>query len=313
MPHSGSLLSVAVGRRPAALPAATRVRQYAPWGPWQPVRLLGRGRRTLVFQARPIHAPDDAPADYVIKALDPDFAEDPIAHAAMAREAQVARELCHPNLPVLLAAQLQRAPIHLAFLHEQAVSARRLIAASASESATTRPPLNIPTALWVVRQAAEGLSALHTAGWLHGDIKPDNLLVTPQGRTTVIDLGFARKLNTAECETTAPLAGSYVYAAPETIVPQDGLSPATDVYSLGITLFELLTGHPPMDTSDRATVVGWHLRSAAPELRERLPHAPLRLARLVRAMLARQPLRRPGLTELIPWIAELEIDTLGMR
>jgi serine/threonine protein kinase len=191
------------------------------------------------------------------------------------------------------------------------VSARSLIAYSTS--GRNALPISIPLALWIVRQTAEALQALHDAGWLHGDIKPDNLLVTPQGRTTLIDFGFARRLDGDECQCGETMTGSCVYAPPEMIVAHDHLTPASDLYSLGITLFELLTGRLPMPTTDRATVVAWHLRNVTHEVRDYLPHAPLRLSRLLRAMLARQPLRRPGLAELIPWLMELEVDTLAMR
>jgi eukaryotic-like serine/threonine-protein kinase len=284
---------------------------YAPVGPWQPVRLLGRGRWTYVFQARPIHAADDAPADYVIKALQPNCSQERVAISALAREAYIAREMSHPNLPVLLATHVHRAPHHIAFLHDRAVTARRLI--TSTNDVQAAEPLSIPLALWIVRQAAMALEALHQAGWLHGDVKPDNLLVTPAGQTTLIDLGLARRLNGEECHPNELLSGSCVYLSPEMIVGREALTAASDVYALGLTLFELLIGKPPMDTIDRSTVIGWHLRSVAPELREHLPHAPLRLARLLRAMLARQPLRRPALSEIVPWLAELEIDTFALR
>lgn len=314
MPVSSPFAQVRSGRIAAPTDAprtAPFARSFAPVGPWQPVRLLGRGRKTIVFQARPIHAAAHAPADYVIKTLDPDYVDDRVALAALNREAQVAAAINHPHLPVLLASQLHRPPFHLAFLCERAVSGRRLLHRSGPE----QPPrgLKIPLALWIVRQATAGLLALHEAGWLHGDIKPDNLLVTPQGRTTLIDFGFARQLDGEECDCSDALTGTCIYTSPEMIVPHDRLTAASDVYSLGITLFELLTGRPPMETNDRATVVTWHLRSVAPDLRERLPHAPLRLARLLRSMLARQPLRRPSLGELATWLTELEIETLAMR
>ena len=314
MPTLGQLPRAALATRARPLPnreGATTSRRFAPLGPWQPVRLLGRGRKTIVFQARPIHASPTAPADYVIKALDPDFDDDSLALAALKREALVAGSVTHPNLPVLLASQLQRQPCPLAFLHARAVSGRRLLGAGGADDEVQG--LKIPRALRIVRQAADALRALHEAGWLHGDVKPDNLLVAPDGKTTLIDLGFTRRLEDEECACSEALSGSCIYTAPEMIVPSDPLTAASDIYSLGITLFELLTGSPPMETRDRATVVSWHLRSVAPELRERLPHAPLRLARLLRAMLARQPLRRPSLAELLPWLMELEIETLAMQ
>ena len=315
MPISGSL-----SRRWAAqggLSATPRLERtgasYKSFAAWQPVRLLGRGRATIVFQARPIHSTPDSPADYVIKTIAAEYLDDPLALASLRREAKVAAELSHPNLPVLLASQLHRSPYHLAFLHERAVSSRRLLQPPRNEQGDSPRGLRIPQALWIARQVAEGLHALHEAGWLHGDIKPDNLLVTPQGRATLIDFGFARRLDGEECSFNEPLAGSCIYTPPEMIVPQGSLTTTSDVYSLGVTLFELLTGRPPMETTSRSAIVSWHLRSVAPELRSILPHAPLRLARLLRAMLARQPLRRPSVSELIQWLAELEIDTLAMR
>ncbi len=105
-------------------------------------------------------------------------------------------------------------------------------------------PLDEDLALDVVRQVANALSYLHTRNFVHRDIKPGNLLLSKDGRVVLIDLGFAMSggADTAESETTA---GTVHYISPEQARGRDGLDVRADIYSLGATLYHLLTGSLP--------------------------------------------------------------------
>jgi eukaryotic-like serine/threonine-protein kinase len=145
-------------------------------------------------------------------------------------------------------------------------------------------------------QLAEALAFIHAAGTLHCDLKPSNVLVTPTGRVVVVDFGLTTLL-AADGETHDPSgAGTPSYMAPE----QGGhgpLSPASDVYALGVMLFEAISGRLPFEGAD-AGVVQAKRELDAPRLAAVAPDVAPELDALVAAMLAREPAARPAAREV---------------
>ncbi|HTN76152.1 MAG TPA: serine/threonine-protein kinase [Pirellulaceae bacterium] len=273
-------------------------------GHWQLVRLAGSGAWTNVYRARPCDCAASAPADYAVKLLQAEFQSDRQAIGMLQREAYVARQVSHPHLGAVLLAHVEAPPYYLVTPY--------LAGATLKQTTQLRERLPVPHALWIVRQAAEALATLHDAGWLHLDINPANLMIAPSGHTTVIDFGLARKLGD-ETAAKQTIAGTPAYMAPEAFQNTQPLTPAADLYSLGVVLYELLVGHVPFEDDDPLDLVNAHLETPPPALRHKLPHVPSRVARLVRRMLAKDPLRRPGVEELIATLATLEIDTFSER
>ncbi|MCE9526509.1 MAG: serine/threonine protein kinase, partial [Planctomycetales bacterium] len=165
--------------------------------------------------------------------------------------------------------------------------------------------------VWIARQIAAALSALHSAGWLHGDVKPANVLVGGNGHATLIDLGLARKLGSRECQGGEVLAGTLAYVAPESFLPAATLRGESDVYSLGVLLYELLTGQPLFDETDPTLLALRHLRETPADVRAAALDVPPPLAVLVMRMLAKEPLRRPTAGEVMRQLARIEIELLG--
>lgn len=280
------------------------VESYGAIDHWQPVRLMAEGHWTRVFQARPEGSPDDWPSDYVLKVLKSEYEDDAMAARQIQQEAVVGSQVTHPNLVSVLSSRVEGSPLYVVMPHLEGVTLASLL------MSTTQ--LCIPQALWIARQTAEALRALHLAGWMHADVKPSNLLVNRQGHATVVDLGFARSFEKPN-EQRIELVGTMNYAAPEVFIDNCGRDGQCDVYSLGVTLFEMLTGRLPFVEEDATQLALAHLREELPEPRTFNPNLPPRLVRLLKKMMAKEPVRRPRVDELVSILYELEIDTFDMR
>ena len=255
--------------------------------------------------ARPIGAADGRPAAYAVKVVHPDRQADPRANEMLAREARAAAEAHHPHLVAVLEAQVACAPQFLVMPWLEGVSLEA--------HATSRQLLDPPAVLWIARQTAEALDALDRAGWRHGDVKPGNILVSPQGHATLLDLGFARRRD-EEFDGLGLLAGSGHYLAPEHAISAARPDIRSDIYSLGVVLYQLLAGRLPLEGETFEELVAAHKRTAPLHLRRAAPHVPPRLADLVRRMLAKDPLRRPqSPAELVAELVRLEIDSFSER
>ncbi|HEX4814023.1 MAG TPA: protein kinase [Nonomuraea sp.] len=142
----------------------------------------------------------------------------------------------------------------------------------------------------VVHQTAKALHVAHTAGIIHRDIKPGNLLVTPEGVIKVTDFGIARALEAAPVTQTGTVLGTAQYVSPEQ-AQGFPLTPATDLYSLGVVAYECLAGRTPFRGDSQVAIALQHLNEQPPPLGADVP-APMR--ELVMALLAKEPEQRPG-------------------
>ncbi len=218
---------------------------------------------------------------------------------------QVARCVAHPHVVPVLAAELETPPYYLAMPF--------LVGHSLADYLKAGGSLDLPVLFWIARQVAEALEALQHGGWMHGDVKPNNLVVSPTGHTTLIDLGFAAPAAHSGSIADRPLVGTLCYMAPELLYSSFGGDSQADVYSLGVVLFEMLTGRLPFDAQDVAELALKHRQQLPGDVRSLVPQVPLRAARLVQQMLAKDPLRRPTPGELVERLIALEIETFGER
>jgi len=280
------------------------------FGPWNLVRLVGEGEWARVFQARPADADPARPADYALKILKSPFDAQQAYISLLQREDYVARRVTHRHLAPVLASSVKRPPYWLALPFLEGISLETRLAAGR--------PLQPASALWVVRQVAEALDALHRAGWLHGDVKPHNVVLSSGGHATLVDLGFAQALDPALAATLPAghaelLAATPAYAAPETFGEPPRFSAASDVYSLGVTLFECLTGRRPFTSSQLAVLSDAHCHQTPPDVRQFAPATPSRVADLVWQMLSKDPHCRPEGQRLLDQLVTLEIETFDNR
>jgi serine/threonine-protein kinase len=168
-------------------------------------------------------------------------------------------------------------------------------------------PLSEARARFVAREVARALAEVHAAGFVHRDIKPANLFAE-RGRSGleniwVLDFGIARALADDPASTPPITREGGLIGTPSHLAPEQAMggpvSPATDIYALGVTLFELLTGSPPF-RGEPSELVRAHAMEPAPRLRERAPGVSAALDDLVARMLAKDPDERPAsATELL--------------
>jgi eukaryotic-like serine/threonine-protein kinase len=155
----------------------------------------------------------------------------------------------------------------------------------------------------VIGQAALGLQAAHDAGVVHRDVKPGNILVTPDGTVKVTDFGIARAANAVPLTRTGTIMGTAYYISPEQASGRP-VTPASDVYSLGIVAYECLTGRRPFDGDTPVSVALAQVSQEPPALPADLP-GPVR--ELVMRMLAKDPAARPASA------GELGAEALALR
>jgi serine/threonine-protein kinase len=269
------------------------------------LELAGEGTWSQVFRARPLGCPDDQPAAYVVKLLHPRWANDPRAIELLRREALVGRNISHPHVVSVLEAGVAQAPYYLVMPW--------LEGATLQERLDRGWKPDLPEALWIARQAAEGLQALDRGGWMHGDVKPSNLMISPEGHLTLLDLGFARRQEESG-SAVERLAGTFHYMAPEWITSAFRADIRSDIYSLGAVLYQVFTGRVPFHSGSLAELATHHLTSRLVDPRRLAPHLPTGVARLVCQMLAKAPWRRPQTPRaLIRQLVALEITTFDLR
>src|SRR5208282_2528883 len=149
------------------------------------------------------------------------------------------------------------------------------------------------TALEIMSGVLDGLAAAHASGIVHRDVKPENVLLTADGRVKVADFGLARAHAAAGHTRTGLLIGTVAYVPPEQVTGES-TGPRSDVYSAGVMLFEMLTGRPPFRGDTALSIAYQHVSSGVPGPSTLVPGLPAAVDQLVLAATSRDPLRRPA-------------------
>ncbi|WP_067712570.1 serine/threonine-protein kinase [Nocardia yamanashiensis] len=255
------------------------------------VRLLGTGGMGAVYLAR--HPRLDR--EVALKILNDALAADPRTRAAFDREAAVASRLDHPNIvPVYDRNGPDDRALWLSMRHIPGGDTLRLLS-----SAPEGLPLDQATSL--ITDAAHALDHAHHSGVQHRDVKPANLLLEHDPRhgmrAVLTDFGIARTLD--DTVTLSSVAATFAYAAPERFSGRPADHRA-DIYSLGCTLFQFLTGRTPFPRSDQAAVIGAHLMEPPPAPSRFRSGLPPGLDAVIATALAKNPDDRyPSCAELI--------------
>ncbi|MFO0966544.1 MAG: serine/threonine-protein kinase [Gemmataceae bacterium] len=263
---------------------------------------LGGGTLTSVYAARNLET--DAPC--AIKLLRPDWTEEPVAIKLLQREARASLAVRHANLVALRDAHVTRPPYYLVLEMLAGESLRRRLRRDYRIGATP--------SLCIVRQIADALAALHRKGFIHGDVKPDNIRLIEPCRAVLLDLGFAhRPGENARLREDGYILGTANYLAPELCGSEPKDDPRSDIFSLGVTLFEMLTGVLPYPPGSERETLRRRQADVPFDLCDHMANPPAGLPELVDSLLAAEPQERPHALGLVHDLVELEIKALGRR
>ena len=272
------------------------------------VTLAGRGSFAEVWQV----LKHPAGQVYAVKQLRADMLDHPAARQILANEGEIGRKVASEHVVKVVEIHTDATP---PFLLLEWLSGQTLEACL-----SLRKRLLCQEALWIARQCAQGMHDLLVAGYTHGDIKPSNIFILEDGGVKLIDLGFARpdQLSPIDLDGSSSqvLTGTPEYMAPEALSQRNlsrisgGIS--RDIYSLGVTLYRMLTGALPFQGDTVAEVLRQHQHAIPIPLRSLAPEVPREVGHLVHRLLSKEALRRgSGLSWLIRDLIGLELEVIG--
>lgn len=245
-------------------------------GPYKLVEQLGQGGMATVFKA--YHPNLDR---YVaIKALHPAFAEDDTFLARFQREARVVAKLEHPNIvPIYDYSQLENRPYLV----------MKYIEGETLKNRISRGPIPVTESIQLIEVIGSALDYAHKKGVLHRDIKPSNVLISDDGQVYLSDFGLARMAQSSEKTlTTDMMIGTPQYISPEQALARQDLDSRTDIYSLGVMIYELLVGKVPFNADTPFAIVHDHIYTPLPLPRSINPEISNALQNVLQKALAKE-------------------------
>ena len=245
-------------------------------------KILGSGGMGEVYLAR-----DTKLKRFVaLKRIASRFREDPEYRRLLLNEAERASQLSHPSIVHIYDVIEEGADVFVIMEYVEGATLRRWSA-----------PVALEKLLRVARQCAEALGCAHRCGILHGDIKPENILLTAQGDVKILDFGLAKYLpRREEPDVTRALTntmskvigGTLAYMAPELVLEQSP-DERSDIFSLGVVLYELWTGHHPFRSTTAIETANRILHDPPSPLSHFVPNTPMELEQTIRKCLSKNP------------------------
>jgi len=239
--------------------------------------LVGTGGMSSVFRAH------DRLLDrkVALKILHQQYSGDDDYVERFKHEARAVAALSHPNIVTVIDRGEHEDRQFIVFEYVEGENLKRMI--------ERRGPAPVPNALELAIQIARGLAFAHQQGLVHRDVKPQNVLLNGDGRAKVTDFGIARSLTVQRGLTqTGTVLGTSDYIAPEQAQGQR-VDEHSDVYSLGVVLYELLTGEVPFPGENFVAVAMRHINEEPPSVREKRPDVSPRLDEAIRCAMATRP------------------------
>ena len=247
---------------------------------------LGSGGMSCVYKA---HDPV-LDRDVAVKILPPELGRDETLRQRFQEEARALGRVQHPNLVRIYAVGQEGLTSYYAMELIGGVSLQKAISALGR--------MSIEEAVAVVLQVCGGLQAVHESGIVHRDVKPSNIMLDASGRAVLMDFGLARREERQTFTAAGGVLGTPEYMSPEQ-ARGDKADLRSDLYSLGVVLFELLGGRPPFYGKDTISILRRHVETPPPPLESVAPDVPQAIRDIISRLLAKSPDERyPHVEEL---------------
>jgi eukaryotic-like serine/threonine-protein kinase len=252
---------------------------------------LGSGGMSTVYLAR-----DETLERWVaIKLLHREISDQPDQLERFRREARAVAQLSHPNVVAVIDAGEDGGFPFIVFEYVSGETLKQRIDRAGS--------LSLDEAAAYAIETGRGLAAAHAHKLVHRDVKPQNVLIDPEGRAKVTDFGIARSLESDGLTKTGRVLGTTDYVSPEQAMGHE-VDARSDVYSLGVLLYEMLTGQPPFKAETVVGVAMKHVNDPMPDVQELRPDASAALARVVEKATQKDP--RGRYPDMNAMLADLE-------
>jgi serine/threonine-protein kinase len=249
--------------------------------------LLGQGGFAAVFRVRD----QSLNRDVAVKVLDVELAPSPTLAERFLREAQTIARLENPHIVPIYKVGRQQEVFYIIMRCIDGPSLRQLLGQAKK--------LSVGDAARITRQVADALAYAHSRDIVHRDIKPDNILLDQSGHVMVTDFGIAKAAQAAQGRTSGEaqltsegmIIGTPQYMSPEQAAG-DAVDGRSDIYSLGIVLYQMLAGSPPFDGPSSASILAQQLTQDPAPIRQARPDVSEELAIVMERMLAKEPKKR---------------------
>jgi tetratricopeptide (TPR) repeat protein len=239
------------------------------------IRELGRGGMGVVFQARD----KLLDRDVALKQLSPSVFNEEEAHSRFLREARAASRLNHSNIVSVYDVIEDRNALFIAMEYIDGINLHQYM--------EKHPSLPFKLVLAVAGQVADALKSAHDKGVIHRDIKPDNIMITNKGKVKITDFGIAH-MTESKLTTTGIVIGTMKYMSPEQIKGEK-VTAASDLYSFGVVLYEMVTGSPPFEKGD---MTYHHVHTSPIPPRQVNHEIPESFEKIILKCLAKDPAKR---------------------
>ena len=245
--------------------------------------LLGQGGMSSVYKA----TDPNLRRTVAIKLIHPHLTTDPEFVRRFESEAAAVAQLRHPNIIQVYDFERDGDTYYMVLEYVSGESLDRRLRRLAAEKRRMGPD----EAAGIIADIAEAVDYAHGTGLIHRDIKPANIMLTERGQSVLMDFGIAKIIGGTEHTATGMLVGTAFYISPEQVRGEPP-SAQSDIYALGVTLFEVLAGRPPFTGDSAMSVMLKHVSEPVPDLRRIAPETPLYLIAVVERAMAKDPRER---------------------